>query len=96
MGMRTVTTPQSFTRRSTRIEAMRLDSDSAMYDAQDWLQDHGVSSRLGLNFLWIHSTRNGMAARIGQWLTYDPASRQFAVYNHDHFVQDHPEAQENQ
>lgn len=87
---------QSFTRRSARVEAMRLRGESDLVRAWSWGRRNGMRVDF-YSYDGIRLTdQQGipLVARIGQWLAHNPATGEVTAWNHDKFVQEHPEAQE--
>ena len=74
-------TLQQFQRRSARVEAMRLDSVADLAHAGYWLEAHGIPNVPQGAHLYIYSLGQPTLARLGQWLTYDPATGAFEVHD---------------
>lgn len=87
---------QAFTRSAARIQAIRLDGAAQMLAAHHWLRAHGVRDMLvansdGSGFLNIYGTGTKMVGRIGDWLTYNPESGEFTVWDDEQFQATHSE-----
>ena len=79
---------QQFDRRSARVEAMRLNDVADLRAAFAWLRFHGVTSSVDPPTLRAKG-RGILIARLGQWLTFTPASGAFEVYDDDEFKTAH-------
>lgn len=84
--------PGRWVRRSTTVEAMPLATPADLDCALLWLHAHGVPATILDGILFVRGTGGiRMPARMGQWLTHDPGSGEFTVWNHGTFVVEHSE-----
>lgn len=78
-----MTAPTAYRRNATDVQAMRLEDWQEMAGAQEWLAAHGVRcvySGIGRQGrLTIYGPGTRMVARLGDWLTLDVGSGEFAV-----------------
>lgn len=83
---------QQFDRRSARVEAMRLDDVAAVYEAHQWVRAHGLPGwpgNLGETLYIWGPGGTYVEAHLGQWLTFDPATGAFEVYDDGEFQTAH-------
>lgn len=86
-----MTRPAEFTRRSTPVQAMRLDSPRELHAAEVWLRAHRVEAAVrhphAGDGLLIATGAGGitMPARMGQWLIRCKEIGDFTVEDDSHF-----------
>lgn len=79
-------------RNAADVEVMRLYSIRDMTAARAWMASEGVGSELEDIVLLIHCPEGHRVARLGQWLTFDPETREFAVLTDAVYRATHTEA----
>lgn len=74
----------NFTRQAIRVKAMRLEYFGDLVIAAHWLHSHGIPTSHINGVLHIRGTDGAqLTARLGQWLTFEPDTGYFAVYDGD-------------
>lgn len=79
-------------RNAADVEVMRLSSIRHMSEARAWMASEAVDSELDGYVLRIHCPDGMTLARLGQWLTFDPETREFAVLTDAVYRATHTEA----
>jgi hypothetical protein len=73
-----------FTRQAARVQAMWLADVDALEAAATWMADRGAFAWIDGRILRAADGHEGaLIARVGQWLTWDPATGFFDVVDGD-------------